>query len=616
MSNVICSIDLSTRMIESTPVDADLSRRYLGGRGIHIRLLYDLVSPGMDPLAPEAPLLVGAGPLAGLPCPSAARTNVTGKSPESWFLADSNFGGHFAPAMRKAGFDHLVLTGKSDEPCLILLENNTASIQDASGLWGKDSIATMELLKERYGKRAQIACIGPAGENLVRFACIRHGYKSAAGKGGLGCLMGSKRIKAIVALGHTPLPIHNPEGLRALNKKLTDRIKASRTREILHTLGTAYLFDLHNFSGVVRTHNARFSKFPQGKGLRSRSLAKRYDGHRACFGCAIGCRHTYLRPDTSCHSRGVGVEYGTLGAFGPICGITDPETILHLNDLTNDLGLDSCATGNLIGWAIDLFQEGLLTTTDTDGLELSFGDGPTIVRLVEDIAYRRGFGSTLADGPKELMEHFPKEATDRLVQVKNSTQTDSVDVRAFKGFALGVATSTRGADHLRSRPTMEAINLDAATLEKFYGRSIPTDPDAYDGKAFMVWRSELEYALGDALGLCRFVQRFNSPDHISPDEIRQLLNLACGIDLTAEELENAAERILTTERLFLNREGITRRDDTLPPWVFTPIQDGPRKGAYIDRERFEAMLDEYYSLHGWDPQTGRPTQETLRRLGI
>jgi len=617
MNQKIAIIDLNKKHVDSQPISTELRRLFLGGRGINASLLFRHTFEGMDSLAPEAPLIVGAGLLSGLPCPSASRCSITAKSPETGLLADSNIGGFFAAELRKTGFDHLVIQGASREPLYLLIKEGVISFESASHLWGKDSIETTELLKAKHGKTCQILCIGQAGENMVRFACVRHGLKSAAGRGGLGCLMGSKRLKAIVAKGQQKPFIAEEGELAAYTKTLNSRLRESKTSQVLHKYGTSFLFDLHNFKGIVRTFNGRLSQFKEGKSLRTSHLKKRYTSASACFGCVIACRHKYdIERRDGKTTRAEGPEYGTLAAFGPICGIKDEDALFKLNDLVNRFGLDSVTTGNIIAWAIELFQEGILTEKDAYGLSLQWGDVDIITKLVEQIVFREGLGNILADGPKQACKKFGPASENFLPWVKYLIQSDSVDVRAHKGFALAVATATRGADHLRSRPTLEALNLSEQDLKNVYGAEVSADATSYQGKARMVWWSECEFALADALGICRFVQRFNSPEHLSPDELRKLVLHATGMEFTAEEFFRIGERITTLERMFLTREGIGRRHDNLPARYFQPMPSGRYQGEVIDSAMFNRMLDEYYELHGWNLQTGIPEDGTVEKLEL
>ncbi len=608
----IAMVDLTDGSAQTWTADSSLRRRCLGGRGVNVALLLEHCPAGVDPLDPANPLIVGVGPLVGLPCPSPARTQLTAKSPESGLLADSNIGGFFGPTMRRAGFDHVVVRGQADQPAYLLIEGGRVSIRSAADLWGLDTVACEQRLQAAHGAKAQVLCIGPAGENLVRFACVRHGLKSAAGKGGLGCLMGAKRLKAIVAEPGGSLPVADRQGLLSLTRALNQRLGASRTTETLREYGTAFLFALHNYGGYVRTRNGQSSRFARGARIAPMRLAKSYTGRSACFGCRIGCRHQYVRPDGA---PGEGVEYSTVGLFGPNCGVDDPNAIFAANDLCNDLGLDVSATGSIIGWVMECAEKGLVDAAGAEGSDLRFGDAQAMLQLIRDIALRRGFGDVLADGMREAAACFGPEAEALCVWSKRSSQTDPVDVRAFRGFALGVAVSTRGADHLRGRPTLEALMLSPERLRDFYGGDISPDPRSCLGKALMVFTAENEYALGDAAGICRFAQRFNSPDHVSPEELRQLVALATGLAFTPEAFMEIGERMLIHERLFVAREAGGAVPDGLPPLYFKPVADGPLAGVRLDADEFQSMLKEYYALRGCDPDTGAPTLATLRRLG-
>jgi aldehyde:ferredoxin oxidoreductase len=613
----IAFLDLETERANIETVPEEWRRRLLGGRGINMALLYLHATAQLSSLDPAAPLIIGAGLLSGLPCPSASRCSISGKSPETGLLGDSNMGGFFSAELRKTGFDHLVIHGRATQSTYLFVENGRVSFRGAMHLWGMDTLETMNRLRQTHGKGCQVICIGPAGENLVRFACVRHGLKSAAGRGGLGCLMGAKNLKAIVVKGNRgPIPADKTL-LKQYSRELNKRLLASKASQALHKYGTPFLFDLHNHRGIVRTFNGRESQFLAGRALRASWFKDHYRSSSGCYGCVIACRHQYERENRfGQKSKAEGPEYGTLAAFGPICGIGDPQVILDLNDRVNRYGLDSVTTGNMIAWAIELYQEGVITTRETRGLQLNWGDSEVISALVDQIAFREGIGNILADGPKQALRIFGPQAEHSLVWGKGLIQSDSVDVRSHKGFALGVATATRGADHLRSRPTLEALSLTEDALKAIYGGFVANDPKSYRGKALMVWRSELEFALADALGICRFAQRFNSVEHLSPEELKSLVHYATGYDMPLEEFLTIGERITTLERMFLVREGIRRKDDTLPARYFEPVPAGRCQGERIDPLELDRMLDEYYDYHGWARDTGIPEIRTLEALHL
>jgi len=610
-------IDLGKLGIETEQASHDLVPMFLGGRGVNIHLLATRFSLDLDPLDARSPLILGAGLLTGLPCPSAARMNITGKSPETGLLADSNMGGSFGVWMRRAGFDHLVVTGRAANPVYLLLENGDCRFLEARDLWGKDTQTAQYLLKRRHGEDCMTLVIGPAGENQVRFASVVHHMRSVAARGGLGCLMGSKKLKGIVVMKGAPIPIHDRPGLASYSKKLWEHLSQSPTVRALSDHGTPFLLGMHNRQGIVRTQGTKSNRFHGAARLLSSKLKRNhYTSSTGCYGCGIRCHHiSEIKTGPRQGEKGEGPEYGTLSAFGPICGVDRLESIIALNNLVNHLGLDSVSTGNLIAWAIECFEAGHISERDTCGLDLKWGNTAVIMKLVKQIARRQGFGDLLARGSVYLAEHFPVGA-DRLVQVKGLIQSDGVDVRPLKGFALGIATSSRGADHLRSRPTMEILKLSGNQLREMYGEEISPDPTSYKGKARMVFQDERDYAIGDALGVCRFVQKFNSPSHLGLQEFLGLIRFATGLELSLDELEKVGERVTTLERWYICKLGIDRKNDHLPPLYERPQEFGPYRGQAIDNEQFEKMLTEYYNHHGWDEGSGRPSNETLERLQL
>lgn len=613
-------IDLNTGSVSEQEIPDRARRLFLGGRGINMYLLYTRTAAHLDPLASSNPLIIGAGLLTGTSAPTAARCSIGGKSPETGLLGDSNIGGYFGAQLRRTGFDHLVIQGQAPEPVYLAIEEGRIHLREASHLWGKDTIEAMDLLHQAHGRGSQSLLIGPAGENLVKFAAIRHGVKNTAARTGLGCLMGAKRLKAVVVKGHRPPSVNHPEEMAAYTQKLRQRLKGTRTSEVLHSHGTPVLYDLHNVWGILRTKNAQASQFREGRELRSTNLRKYYTKTSGCYACPIQCTHSYRYPTRNGGEiSGSGLEYGVLAALGPICGLASLEGLLRLSDLLNRLGLDASTTGNLIAWVMELFQRGLINPAVTGGLDLTWGNEDTILALVKQIAAREGFGALLADGAQEAARQLGlgPEALRYCIWSKKLFQSDSVDLRAMRGFALGVATASRGADHLRSRPTLEAMALPPEELRQVYGREVSPDPTSYRGKAYMVWWSEIQYALGDALGLCRFSQKFNSVDHLGLEEFIPLIFFLTGMKFSTDELMQVGERIVTLERLFLQREGGGRSWDTLPERYFEePMESGRFKGEKIDRDAFNGMLEEYYRLHHWDVATGNPQVESLRDLGL
>jgi len=615
-------MDLTTGTSRVEELPDALIRRYIGARGINSALLFENTKKGLDPFDPENPIIFGAGLLTGMPGPSSARLTITGKSPETGLLGDANIGGEFGSALAGTGIRHLYITGKADRPVYILLEKKgeeayaSASVRDAAHIWGTDTFEAQRLIKMAHGEKAQVACIGPAGENLVRFACVMHGMKNAAGRTGMGCLMGSKNLKAVAVVGGERVEPHDPEGFKALTRGINAKMRDEFLMGDMSRFGTPHLYNvINNNIEMGRTYNGLSTVMKNKGDMRPETLEESYyTGKRGCRHCSVACRHTYeIKEGEHGGVKGEGPEYGIMAHMGPVLGINSVEAVLVLNDRLNRLGLDASSAGNIIAWAIELYNEGVISTNDTKGLNLGWNDPEMVARLLDDIAYRKGFGDTLADGALEASLKFGEASRDCIMWVKGLPQSDPVDLRFIKAFALGVSTATRGADHLRSRCPWEAFEYDRAFLEKLYGGPVEPDPRVYAGKGRVVWWWESYLSLFDALGLCKLLAFHCLPDPGVFDfkVFAEMIKLGAGIEMTPEEVFQAGENITTVERAFICREGITRKDDYPPVRYFEPLrwQDGldeETRDMVLDREKYDGMLTEYYECHGWDSVTGIP----------
>ncbi len=613
-------IDLTSGSIRVMPIPEELRLRFLGGRGIDMYLLYNLVGPGVDPLGPDNVLLVSAGLLTGTPAPAAARTHVAAKSPLTGLLGSSNMGGFFGPELRFAGFDHLIIKGRAAKPVFIFVHNGDIRILDATPFWGADSLETQEVLRERLSDPdIKIMTIGVAGENLVRFANVRTGPKNSGGRTGMGAVMGSKNLKAIAVRGTLPIPIADPKGALQYHKELIDFIQSSKYAEIMGKWGTMFIYDVTNSTGLVRTRNFQSNQLMDSEELECEGIENYSIGVTACFGCTMHCRHKYVLKEGPWKGQYCeGPEYTTLGAFGTEVGSNKLHRALEGNYLVNKHGMDTLETGSMIAWAIELKEKGLLPKELEGDLDLEWGNMDAVLRLVEDIAYRRGLGDILAEGPRLAIQKLGPETAYYNIQIKGMSNLHS-DERPTPALALGIATATRGADHLRSRPAIDLYHLPEEVLEQIYGRKgMSSDYRDYKGKAWMVYWQELLYAVVDSLGICKFQTVFLSPNMPKWAEYSKLLEKIVGLKMDEAQLMEIGERIYNLERMFLVREGVSRKDDTLPERYFqepTPSGLEVVRGRVIDRARFEHMLDEYYELHGWD-KDGRPLRETLERLGL
>jgi aldehyde:ferredoxin oxidoreductase len=600
-------IDLTTGRIEIAPTPPQLVRALLGGRGMNMaylrRTLRAVGDPAkVDPFAPENPLIFGSGLLTGTIAPNAARFNVTAKSPESLGLGDANCGGFFAAAMRKAGFDRLIIVGQAARPSYLLLEDGAVSVREADGLWGTTSPQAQEMLKAAHGGGTVSAVIGPAGENKVRMAAIMTGLKNTAGRGGMGAVMGSKNLKAIVARGGEQIPVADKAALSAVRKEQMKYLQDSKVIQVLGKLGTPFLYEVSNRLGAIRTRNSQDNYFEDT--LTATEIEKFSDKMLACTSCVVHCRHRNTL-------GGEGPEYSTIGLLGANIGLAPTDQVITLNNLVNDLGLDASSTGTILAWAMELYQRGLIADDMTGG-PLMWGDYERVVELINDIAHRRGFGNVLAES-SQAKRLFPPEAADYLIAVKDLPQSDPHDVRYIKSFALGIAVASRGADHLRNRPTLDILRLPDEVRMKIFGVETSADPTSYEGKAGMVaWHDDI-YAVADCLGVCKFITHgFNSPHLLGYGHFVELVQAATGLDFTEAELREAGRRVIDLERLINLEFGRTRADDTLPKRYFDdPMPGRATKGHHIDREKFQKMLDEYYAARGWDNNGLLPTERVM-----
>jgi aldehyde:ferredoxin oxidoreductase len=604
----VCFIDLDSGSISVENTPDNIVKRYLGGRGLNMYYLHKMLKPGIDGLSPENVLIFGNGLLTGSGLPNSGRFNVTAKSPESKVLGDSNCGGFFGPTMRFAGVDRLVITGRADKPCLIYIENGKIDIRPAKKYWGQNTNDVQRALRADFGRDVEIACIGRAGETGVRFACLRTGVKNTAGRGGLGAVMGSKNIKAIVVRGGLGIPIARPEGFAEEVVSLRKYILSSKVTKVLGRVGTPLLYDVSNYLGAIRTKNSLENQFEDT--LNAEEIHKHVEKMLSCYGCVVHCRHR-----NTVIPLGEGPEYTSIALLGANLGIANTENVIELQNIVNDLGLDVSSTSAMIAWAIEASQKGILTQEQTGG-RLEFGDYNRIKKLVHQIVDREDLGDLLAEGTR-IVDRFGENAKHFMIAVKGLPQSDPHDVRYLKSFALGIATASRGADHLRSRPTLEIFDLPSDFLEKIYGSRIDPNPTSYETKEKTIFFHENIYSVVDSVGICKFVcHGFNSPHFLGYEHFSRMIKTVKGWDITPDELRECALRIVDLERVINMREGISRKDDTLPGRYFDdPMPKARSKGHHIDRTQFAKMLDRYYDLRGWTTDGKVPGERTKEVAG-
>ncbi len=593
-------VDLESRSVREIPLEEEEVREFLMGSGLAAELFRRDEAYRKPPLSPQSPLYILAGLLTGSFIPTASRTSFCARSPLTEIWCEATVGGYFGPMLRFAGYDGLIVTGKADKPLYLWITEGHAELRDASHLWGLDVYRTAEAIRAETHPKAQVAAIGPAGENLVFTASVIIGGLEgrAAGRGGMGAVMGSKNLKAIAAYGGKRLRYYDEQSLKEEVRKANARIKENTVA--LGLWGTAGGVPRAEAFGDFPLKNWREGSWPEGaekiSGQRIRETIFVRDYR--CFACPIGCGKDVKLKRGAEEVVVSGPEYETVAGFGGMCLIDNLEAIAEANDLCNRLGLDTISTSAAIAFAIEAFERGLLSEKDTGGYTLQWGEPEGVLSLIEDIAYKRGLGELLAQGVKRAAEALGPQAQEFAVHVKGM-EVPYHDPRAFTGMALNYATANRGACHLESLTYWVGYGV---RIDELY---IPEDyhPHSSKGKAKMVIDFQNYMTLYNALGLCKFAGRGNLP----PSLLARWLNLALGWETTGEELMAKGERIFNLKRALNVEMGITRASDTLPPRLLKEAR--PSGGAAGVLPELDSMLEEYYRLRGWDEE-GRPTPYT------
>ncbi len=615
-------VNLTTRKISYQETDPNVFSKWLGGRGYAASILYDRVTPQVQPFDPENLLIFSTGCLNGTPWPTSSRYHVTFKSPATGAYGYANSGGHFGPELRKAGFDAIIIMGKASTPVFLEISFKNIESMPADDLWGKTTAQVEEILQAAGG--GKVASIGPAGENLVFLAGIINDRGRAAARTGGGAVMGSKNLKALHVSGNLKSD-SSPKEFLKLVKQNSQRILQSHNSSGLMNESTLFLMSFKNITGDLPAKNHQYGQVPFIRNLDAKKFSEYWDERKGCAMCPIRCaRHSRVK-DGSYASSIEGPEYETADSFGPMIWNDNPELLIKANELCNHFGLDSISTGVTIAFAMECHEKGLLNDPE---FSLSWGDPATILGLIYAIAYRKGIGDMLADGTLRAAKKIGGNAIEYAMQVKG-VELPRQEPRIAKAFGLGHATGNRGADHLYALPTVDlAGNWDRAR-ELFPAEHLDQLMDIADEtyKADVVVYGEHFCAISDSLGLCKFST--SETYVVMPDDIAAGLT-ALGHPCTGNELLMAGERIINLERLFNVRHGFDRKDDQLPArfsrepldiYTFTLNQKTGKMEKSVEPHHtgiihdFQAMLDRYYSLRGWDAN-GIPTMATLARLGL
>jgi aldehyde:ferredoxin oxidoreductase len=596
----ILRINLTTKETSQSPLPEDLVKDFIGGRGFASKILFSELPVGIDPLGSENKVVIASGPLAGTPTPGAGKVTFAAKSPATGSYGDSNMGGHFAGEMKLAGYDIIILEGQSEEPVYIFIDNDKVELRDASTYWGKGSIKTEALLKLALGESFQIATIGPAGENLVKYACVSHDFGRQAGRTGVGAVLGSKKVKAIAVKGNKSVYLANPKAFAKSVKELMNYCLKHPALKEWQNYGTAGVTVWANEVGAFPTHNFQGGACDDYKKISGEIMRKHIViTDKACFACPMACGK-YSHVKTKDNEIWVeGPEYETIALLGGNLGIINIEQIAHLNWVCDELGLDTISAGNVVGFAMECYEKGIIKPKDVDNLELKFGNFQAAVTMFNKIAKREGIGDLLAEGVKTAAEKLGKKSLKFAMQVKG-LEWSGYESRYAPAMLLSYLTADIGAHHNRSW----AITHDIAE-----GR------DKIEGKAKRVIELQHIRPMFDMLGVCRLQWVELGADL---NFYAKLFETATGIPCELEDLLKASERVWNLNRMFLLREkgGPGRMHDEPPARIYEDkVSCGVTKGKLIKKEDIEKLLADYYKLRGWTKE-GDPTAKKLKELGL
>ena len=592
-------VNLSKKCYRSETIPEQLLIDYIGGRGLGSKILFDEVPAKTDALNPDNILLFLTGPLTGIPAPTTSRFSVVSKSPLTNAIGGSSSGGHFGLNLKSTGYDVLLVEGKAEKPCYLYITDQVVEIRDASHLWGKDTDETTTMVLDETSPKAGVASIGSSGENQQLIASIMNEKNHAAGRGGLGAVMGSKKLKAVVVDGNQKTPFENKPAIdQAVKGWRTFVGEAPLTKDVLKEYGTPALVKVINHYGSFPTNNFQEGVFNDADSISGQTFKELYFVKRQpCSGCPIGCARVTATPDED----GKGPEFETIWAFGALCGINNLEKIIEANYNSNRYGYDTISAGNAIACAMELSEKGFLPADTMElirkdlGRDLAFGDEDAIVLFTEQMGKHEGFGKELALGSARLAAKYGHP---ELAMHVKGLELPAYDPRGFHGMSISLATNNRGGCHLRSYLVSTEALATPFAINRFESK----------GKAGLNKLYQDLTSTVDSMVACVF-----TTFALNPDLYASLMESVTGIEQDGKALLKTGERIYTIERLFNLREGFSRADDTLPRRLLDePFKSGLSKGHKID---FENLLDEYYHLRGWSRE-GIPTKEKLRELDL
>ena len=592
-------VDLTRQKSHWETLDPAMLRRFIGGTGLGAYLLYTHCPPGIDAYDPANPLVFVTSPLVGSRLTTSSKFAVLTKSPLTGFIGDSLSSSFMATELKKTGCDALIVTGKSESPCLLSIDDGEVEFLDAGKFMGMTTLDTERAIKQRLGHRARVACIGPAGENLVRFASITNDGGRQAARTGPGAVMGSKNLKAIAVKGTHAVPVCDPDALNTIGSDLTRRSLGPAT-EKYRTLGTMANVSVFNSLGTLPTRNFQQSTFDGADGVSAEQFHEsNFVKNAHCANCTIGCEKILVTSDKGKKAKGR-MEYESAFALGPLVGIAEGNTVIRASTLCDELGMDTISVGATIAWAMECFERGVLTAEDTDGIDLRFGGGDELLECVRLIAERKGIGDLLAEGSRGAAELIGQGTESWAMQVKG-LEMPGYEPRSLKTMALGLAVSTRGACHNRS----------SAYEADFSSRVDRLQVDGQRGR--ITSEGEDFSAVLDSLIWCKFLRKAFDDLY---EESAEIYRHITGWDMTAQELQLAGERINNLKKQFNIREGWSRDDDTLPPRVFDELlPTGVAEGVGLTRQDLDMMVQDYYLARGWREDGTIPAAK-LKELGL
>jgi len=606
-------VDLSKGEVTTEPLDEELRRDYLGGRGFVARLVYDLIPQDADPLGPENVLVFAVGPLNGTVAPSSARFSMGGKSPLTGITGGGNAGGFWGPHLKWAGFDGLIIRGRAAQPVYLLIAGGEIRIVPATHLWGMDTRqAAQQIREDCEDPWLRVASIGLAGERCVLLANVSVDRYRAAGRGGLGAVMGSKNLKAVAVRGTGAVNVHDPQMLWTLSQDITKRVTGERYFQSRMKYGAYGGFRRQADHGAVMVRNAQAGVFDgvdcvDGQAFNRRALLRM----RACFGCPTPCWSTFALLDGQ-YAGLYGEELTTtsLKELGARCGLADLDAILAAHVLLDRHGLDAISAPAAIAFAMECYQRGIITAADTGGLELEWGRGDVVLELIEQMAHNQGLGGQLGQGVLRCSQRWGSGAEHYAFHVKG-LEVVGTDPRGYPAWGLGYATSSRGACHMRAYSVFEYGGMTDEEMLRLAGTEAIAERLGWQGKGKAVAHLEDMRCVGDSLELCHFLTRATFG---FPEEQVGLIAAATGREYSPQQLQRVGERIYNLEHLFNLREGSTPDDDTLPARFLTePLAEGLSKDHVCP---LEPMLEEYYEARSWDRETGHPSAAKLGELGL